>query len=271
MSSESDNKVIHYQQGNNKRRLSLFIFCSISAGILICSYIGLHPDSFWPPTSVKMTPLRTLRILCYGDSLTAGYSQSGFSFTPYSGFLTSKLLSEKKAENVTLEADAFGFSGWTTTQMAQQAEKTGLQAMGAPPGGYPGLRRALEMKAYDLVIIMAGTNDLGHGTASKDILANLKFLHSMVVERSMSLLAVGIPESGFVVSNEDAARRRSEVNMALKGEMESLQNGTYVDCPLKYSRDSPHFDYDGLHFSEEGYKYLGQTLAAHVDEILLAT
>ena len=90
----------------------------------------------------------------------------------------------------------------------------------------------------------------------------------MIFSKKIALLAIGIPDSAYINFNEDAARRRSEVNNALKSEMEATENGTYVDCPLKFSEDSPHFDYDGLHFSEEGYKFLGESLVDHVLKII---
>lgn len=54
-----------------------------------------------------------------------------------------------------------GFSGWTTKQMCENAElPRGRDAVGKT---WPGLALLLAEARYDLVVLMAGTNDLGHG------------------------------------------------------------------------------------------------------------
>jgi len=55
---------------------------------------------------------RVVRVLTFGDSLTAGYT-GGYSaqFHPYADFIKSKSLQ--------LECDVIGMSGWTSGQMVE--------------------------------------------------------------------------------------------------------------------------------------------------------
>ncbi len=77
------------------------------------------------------------------------------------------------------------------------------------------------------------------------------------------VLAIGIPESAYVMHNHDAMERRNKVNTELK----RLANSTgedgffldYVDCPVTYSQEA--FERDGLHFNRGSYQFLGERLA----------
>jgi hypothetical protein len=58
------------------------------------------------------TTKQPLRILCFGDSLTEGYTDHGISFAPYSDTLLQKLkshLSLSSRYNITVDTD--GMSG----------------------------------------------------------------------------------------------------------------------------------------------------------------
>lgn len=96
------------------------------------------------------------RILCFGDSLTAGYSQYGILHFPYANHLQKPL--EKLFPSRHVLIDVAGVSG---------------DRVIGPPGQY--LRR-IEAKCataaaipYDWIIVMGGTNDLGWGAEPKDI------------------------------------------------------------------------------------------------------
>ena len=85
------------------------------------------------------------------------------SFAPYGEFLEAKLQSEGGYR--ALDVDTIGFSAWTTKQMvANMDSQSGRDGVGKK---WPGLKVALEdeksqKKQVDLVILMAGTNDVGH-------------------------------------------------------------------------------------------------------------
>ena len=67
-----------------------------------------------------------------------------------------------------VEIDHYGFSGWTTDQLLSNADKNNLADFTGHTG--PGIKIALSNKKYDLMILMAGTNDLGY--RSKDYIFN---------------------------------------------------------------------------------------------------
>ena len=95
----------------------------------------------------------TKRVLCYGDSLTAGFCCGGYKFVPYANFLKDKLQALGGTSNV--EIDHYGFSGWTTKQLLDNAHKDNLTDFVGKSG--PGIAVALSQSHYDLVILMAGT------------------------------------------------------------------------------------------------------------------
>eukprot|EP00957_Ditylum_brightwellii_P051192 3880992-Ditylum_brightwellii.AAC.1 len=92
------------------------------------------------------------RVLCYGDSLTAGYitvSPYTQKYAPWAPVLE---------EIIGVPCDAIGASGWTTQDMVDMSTVGGKDACMVQRDG---LQMALQKQKYSVVIIMAGTNDLG--------------------------------------------------------------------------------------------------------------
>ena len=94
-------------------------------------------------------------------------------------------------------------------------------------------------------------------------------MYETIKEHNVSnVIAIGIPDSAFQSHSPDAKRRRDLVNQRLE-DYASDSNGfvRYFPCPVVYSRDSRNFEPDGLHFSEEGYKFLASQLLKIVKPI----
>lgn len=95
--------------------------------------------------------------------MIAGLCFFRLSFAPYGEFLEAKLQSQGYRS---LEVETIGFSAWTTRQMVDKMDfDRGRDGVGKT---WPGLKLVLEddrakKKQFDLVIVMAGTNDIGHG------------------------------------------------------------------------------------------------------------
>ena len=60
----------------------------------------------------------TKRILCYGDSLTAGFCARGQKFEPYAKTLKKEL----ESLGTIVEMDHHGFSGWTTEELLDRSD-----------------------------------------------------------------------------------------------------------------------------------------------------
>ena len=105
---------------------------------------------------VKDTLPKSLHILCFGDSLTAGYTSYGLEFHPYADHLRVGLQHSLSTSDI--EVDVAGFSG-------DQVQ-----------GNYlPRIKHKCKdtKKPYDWIIIMGGTNDLGWGQSADTIYEGL--------------------------------------------------------------------------------------------------
>eukprot|EP00565_Helicotheca_tamesis_P008380 CAMPEP_0185741632 /NCGR_PEP_ID=MMETSP1171-20130828/39062_1 /TAXON_ID=374046 /ORGANISM="Helicotheca tamensis, Strain CCMP826" /LENGTH=231 /DNA_ID=CAMNT_0028413613 /DNA_START=154 /DNA_END=849 /DNA_ORIENTATION=+ len=208
------------------------------------------------------------RVLCYGDSLTAGFitvSPYTQKYAPWAPVLE---------ETLGVQCDAIGASGWTTKQMVDMSATGGKDACLVKR---PGLQRALQEKKYTVVIIMGGTNDLGQSEAD-DIVANLRTLHEQCHAAGCKTVAVTIPQgrhfgpwtagTPFSFANE----RRVKVNSALELFAKENTKGqclfVAMDEEVKWSKNSVDFEPDGLHMSAEGYAKFGALLAPKVRDFI---
>jgi lysophospholipase L1-like esterase len=223
-----------------------------------------------------MASRATLRVLCFGDSLTAGYVGAG-QFVPYKTAAMSRVLNSEAA-TVDVDVDAIGHSGWDTGQLLRRKDDDSCSdvflsvapGLSAALGGRGRLvdyatGRFLPVRApYDVVIILAGANDLADRTVTADrICANLQRLHRVCLDAGVKrTVAVGIPESVYTSQNRFAEAVRAETNalLAAWAESDAAAAGRckYTPCPTGL-RD---LCADGLHFSAAGYDVLGAGLGA---------
>lgn len=187
-------------------------------------------------------------VLAYGDSLTAGYCNAGFSFASYA------LAIEAAAPNIL--CDHMGYSGWTAKEMVISCTLP-LTLTCADREGYK----------YDLVIIMAGTNDLACFDEDQ-IAQNLWKLHQSAHEQGVRTLAVSVPESQAQTEFELLAKVAKTVNNKLEERCSQDNLATFVKCPIPYDKASGYWEEDGLHMSFAGYEALGQALLPHVLQVL---
>jgi lysophospholipase L1-like esterase len=138
------------------------------------------------------------RILCYGDSLTAGLTGNyAKTYAPYSKRL-SQLLN--------CNTDHIGLCGKTTSDMVRildkQQEVDCLQNLWKDAGLRFALKKAQkEDKPYTAVVIMAGTNDIELSSAQK-IVDNLMILHKACRSAGAVSVACAVPKHGAVLCNE---------------------------------------------------------------------
>ena len=112
-------------------------------------------------------------IVCFGDSLTAGYQSPdrGHPFpreTPYGSFLQERLASRAR---VTVR----GVCGELTGEMALR------------------FRRDVLDHRPDSVVILGGTNDLGWNAEPPEIMRNLVKMHEQALHAGIQSVAVTVP------------------------------------------------------------------------------
>lgn len=187
-------------------------------------------------------------VLAYGDSLTAGYCNAGFSFSSYA------LAIEEAAPNIL--CDHTGYSGWTAREMVISCTLP-LTLTSADREGYK----------YDLAIIMAGTNDLVCFDQDQ-IAQDLWNLHQSAHEQGVPTIAISIPESHAQTEFKLLADAASAVNNKVEERCNQEALATFVKCPIPYDQMSGNWEEDGLHMSFAGYDALGQALVPHVLRVL---
>ena len=99
-----------------------------------------------------------LRILCFGDSLTAGYSQFGMLHFPYAVHLKEKL--QAAFPSLEIHIDVEGMSG--------------AQVRGEYLGRLNRACSKVQDQPYDWIIAMGGTNDIGWGGQPEEIYEALR-------------------------------------------------------------------------------------------------
>ena len=199
------------------------------------------------------------RILCYGDSLTAG--TSGRDEFPYAPFLQDKL-------GTMAQVRWIGLPGWTADNMLNNRDNDSIGLMAAlqryntqDPGEF--------QHPVSLVILLAGTNDMGHGFDKDEISSNLYKMHELCLENQVPhTIAIGIPPSGYQARVPQAAELAQSINQNLKAYCDRSSTCTFVDFPFQYERDGANWYADGLHFSRKGYQVLGEALVPTVESVL---
>ena len=198
-----------------------------------------------------------MRILCCGDSLTAGYYGNTDHYTPYGAQLSKRL---------GMPVDQIGRSGWRAdeivTNMGNQVCIDVFNRHG------PGLAVQLAAKKYDICIVMAGTNDLAAGRSAESIVNDVKTLHNYCFARGVRTVALPIPESRFFTGDQCHAPQgaaRTACNRLLRDWAATLKGRVlFVDMVqhVPYSDTDGNWAPDGLHMSQQGYATFGDKCAS---------
>jgi lysophospholipase L1-like esterase len=251
---------------------------------------GNNPNKDKESPSVRKSLLssiqnRPIRIFCYGDSLTAGSAPPAADFFPYAETLltslTDKVATDQK--KFTFEVDHAGFAGWTAMQLQQQLiskitnsnvqQKLLLRDSDKSDASY-----------YDILIYLAGTNDLGGAVPEQDVVAAVLNVHAWAhhVAKIPFTIALAIPPSQFQRDHPQAATRAAKVNQDLQQVIRrnfprfSVSKASTLWAPFPISLHSSSSDadkewwaMDGLHLSQQGYERLGEYLASTIYERML--
>lgn len=200
-------------------------------------------------------------IVCFGDSLTAGYQSPmpGLSWlqeTPYGEFLQERLGPQARIV-------VSGVCGELTGEMAMRFRQDVLE------------RTPLS------VVILGGTNDLGWNAAPAEIMRNLLKMYELALAANIRPVAVTVPSIrgeedivGSVAESEgrrwfdEHIQRRQALNKLLSDYCEKKG----VPCIDLFTataepetlRLAAAYSNDGLHLTTEGYQKLADLLYEQV-------
>jgi len=118
----------------------------------------------------------------------------------------------------------------------------------------------------DIMIILAGVNDLYQGAALKDIKKNLEIMYNKAADLGIAVIACTIlPYNG---ADENVRRGMQEVNAWIRETAQRRGMGFCDTYAVVESPDRPgelSSSYDGLHPDVAGYRRIGEALAATLE------
>eukprot|EP00930_Biecheleria_cincta_P085577 TRINITY_DN74958_c0_g1_i1.p1 TRINITY_DN74958_c0_g1~~TRINITY_DN74958_c0_g1_i1.p1 ORF type:complete len:433 (-),score=76.11 TRINITY_DN74958_c0_g1_i1:55-1353(-) len=220
-------------------------------------------------------------ILAFGDSLTAGWMHQASPTAPYSEFLlemmglpqSAVVLAGKAGQRASamrprLQAElARGccFDGKTAETCATIA--AALRKRVQESGGKP----------FDVVVLLAGSNDLRLGERPEVVLQELLGLHSLIRDSGSRCVAVTVPQCGPTDSvGSSLTGPRRVVNDGLRAAAAASLQGrgpplwlADIDSELarlpRMQRDALFTD--DVHFTREGYKFIASVISKAVSQI----
>jgi len=220
-----------------------------------------------PPRSQDGQSGQVPRILCYGDSTTAGYYDQGQRFQPYGQALAAALFEA----GIHCEVAVCGLCSFTTQDMLKERSSESVKTILGPYGR--GLKRMLQEDGpIDLVIIMTGTNDMGYQTSNATIVQHVAQLHSICHDHGVHTVALAPTQN----SSRYARNLRQQLADMLAtwastatGVIDCLDVEDLIARPVgkdgvsKNPSAAVHWEPDDLHISAAGSLTLGRRLATH--------
>lgn len=195
-----------------------------------------------------------IHVLCFGASITAGWSSYGQHYYPYATRLSARLADELPTSHFGIDVD--GSPGDTVLH-----------------GQYvPRLTKAMGNTSvhYDWVIIQAGGNDLGWNRTPDEIFQALKGLWSIPLKADAKVLALTVTEHAGA-SPKNLGRLKA-LNEMISDHQEDGFFTADIDKAIPYV-DMPEDERkqiwdDGVHLTKAGYERMGDAIADRLIEII---
>jgi lysophospholipase L1-like esterase len=186
-------------------------------------------------------PPSTPTIICFGDSLTAGFRNPTADDplpgdAPYGRFLQHRLLGRATV----------GISGVCGERTAEMVERFGRDVVAPRPW---------------LTVILGGTNDLGWGMPPRVIFRNLQAMYTQAAESGIQVTAVTVPS---IRGADEYIPQRQELN-ALLLDYCTRHALSFVDlftatAESETQRLARAYSNDGLHLTVAGYRLFADLL-----------
>ena len=204
------------------------------------------------------------KILCYGDSLTAGYTmnvkkhyESGLYIQEY--YPWADLLQKNLQKNrMRFSVDHVGMSGWTIKQMLDNSNNIDNKDICGIH--HDGLNVLLKKNNYDYCIIMVGTNDLTN-ISSKQIFDNIIKLHISCHNLKVRSIVIPILDSLLCHNLKIFNDKRNDINQKLRNFCDKNKDCIFLDVNMPFNLSDKNWEKDGLHMTCEGYKNLGNVIS----------
>jgi len=221
------------------------------------------------PVSFQSPGSDPRRILCYGDSLTVGFCDSGMRFEPYGKTLADSL----GTAGIASEVSVCGLSGRTAEEMIAEKDSAVFTDCAAVDHVGKGLARILNEDAnFNVAMILAGTNDLGFagctaGLTANHIFARIQQLHAICHQRGISTIAFVPPCESHGPAR--VVQRQLAALLATWARKEPQVSALYdVEELVPRACSNGFWDSDDLHMSAAGQRMLGQRLAQLLPPVL---
>jgi len=202
----------------------------------------------------------SIRVLAFGDSLTAGTSPPDYNLFPYSNYLEDRLKLPPYELSSPVIVRHKGLPGWTASQLLEYA---------LLDGGLESIIDRIQNPPLSLILLLAGSNDLAYETSADKIFNSITSLHQICHDKGIPhTIALGIPPSGYQSQVQSVGDLAQTINDSLERYcLEKSNHMTFFRFPFAFQRGDDRWCSDGLHFTKKGYMQIAESLApvvAHV-------
>ena len=190
-----------------------------------------------------------VRILCFGASITAGWSQLGLRYYPYATTLEARLKEAFPDRNFSIQVD--GLPGDTVIQ-GQYVKRLHSHVSAAT-------------NPWDWIIIQGGGNDLISCREPREIIKALKNTWNIAFDSGSKVIALTVTKT--VGRSEGLARKYDALNELIVGEEHEKLYSVDVSkmlppATMENVMVSRIYDRDGLHLGKNGYEMMGDAIAS---------